>query len=88
MMMYVLIGLCLVLTGLAGLQFSYLFYMDRMVRERKRYTAGLEARYARLRDELAATQEKLEEREALLMDHCPELLEADDESWAEVIEDR
>ena len=36
MLYYVLICICLVLTGLAGLQMTYMIYLDQLDRERKR----------------------------------------------------
>src|SRR5437588_448648 len=53
MFLYALIGLVLVLVGIAGLQFTYLFYVDRLYRERQKYILTVEnpllwasARYA------------------------------------------
>ena len=46
MLMYVLIGLCLVLVGVTGLQFFYLVYVDRMHGERRKYLKALEKKYS------------------------------------------
>ena len=48
MFTFFLIGLLLVLTGLAGLQFTYLFYFDRIDRERKKHIRSLESRAEKL----------------------------------------
>lgn len=87
MLMYALIGLSLVLLGVAGLQFTYLFYVDRLYRERTRYLQDLEQRHAQLALRLENAERSLAEQN--------ELLEAaytgsgkEDEAWADVIEDR
>lgn len=85
MLMYFLIGLCLVLLGVAGLQFTYLFYVDRLYRERRKYLSSLEHRYRSLAERL--------ERAELRVAEQNELLEAvygskEVEAWADVIEDR
>jgi len=87
MLVYVLIGVCLVLVGIAGLQFTYLFYVDRMYRERRRYLADLEKRYSRLSTRLEAAEARLAETSELLETLHPEL-KTDDDAWADVIEER
>ena len=79
MLVYVLIGLCLVLLGITGLQFTYLAYVDRLDRERRKYIKGLESKYAALSTRLASAEKRLAEQDALL---------TPDEAWADVIEDR
>lgn len=76
MLMYVLIGLCLVLVGVTGLQFTYLAYVDRLNRERRKYLQALESKYAVLSERLAKAEHRLAEQAESV------------ESWAEVIEDR
>jgi hypothetical protein len=85
MLMYVLIGLCLVLVGVAGLQFTYLAYADRMNGERRKYLKALEHKYIELARRLADAEQKLVEQQHLLDAAYPDLSE---EGWAEVIEDR
>ena len=85
MLMYVLIGLCLVLLGIAGLQFSYLAYADRMDRERRKYLKTLETKYADLSARLAEAERQVTEQNELLEQLSPGITE---ESWADVIEDR
>ena len=85
MLMYFLIGLCLVLVGVAGLQFTYLFYVDRLNRERRKYLTALEHKCSDLAARLSRAERRADEQD--------ELLEAvygkkEDEAWADVIEDR
>ena len=86
MLMYALIGLSLVLTGVAGLQFTYMFYIERVYRERQKYIRTLERRYARLSERLAAAERRVDEQNALLETIQPGLSTAD-EAWADVIEE-
>lgn len=76
MLMYALIGLSLVLVGVAGLQFAYLFYVDRIFRERQKYLQDLEQRYR-------AAKQRIAEQDELLAANYVEK-----EDWAEVIEER
>lgn len=87
MLMYLLIGLSLVLVGIVGLQFSYLFYVDRIYRERKAYLRSLEQRYAKLAARLETAERRVAEQNDLLEMIYPEQGK-DDEAWADVIEDR
>ncbi len=87
MLMYALIGLSLVLVGIVGLQFTYLFYVDRVYRERQRYLQDLEKRHRRLTERLEAAERRIAEQNDLLETIYPEL-GRDDEAWAEVIEER
>jgi len=85
--MYALIGLCLVLVGIAGLQFSYLYYVDRLYRERRKYLREVEQRNSRLAMELQAAEKRLAEQQQLLNKAYPEIA-IGDEVWAEIIEER
>ena len=87
MLLYVLIGLSLVLLGIAGLQFTYLFYMDRLYRERKDYTQLLEHKCARLNDRLEAAEQKIARQSEMLAALRVES-GMEDEVWADVIDDR
>ena len=82
----ILIGISLVLVGIAGLQFSYMFYLDRLHRDRKRHVRHLERRNARLEAKLEAAEQQIAEQTALLERVCPEYV-VDEESWAEIIEE-
>jgi len=87
MLLYALIGLSLVLVGIAGLQFTYLFYVDRLYRERKKYLQSLERRCARLSHELEKAELRIAEQNELLEATYPELGQ-ENEAWADVIDDR
>lgn len=85
--MFVLIGLSLVLAGLAGLQFTYLFYADRLMRERRSQVRLVEKRCARLKAQLEAAEERIREQDELLEAAYPGVRHGD-EVWADVLEDR
>ena len=87
MLMYALIGLSLVLVGIAGLQFSYLFYADRLQKERRKHLHDLEQRNATLKLQLAEAHHRIEEQDAIIASLCPETV-SEDEAWADVIEER
>ncbi len=90
MMWYVLIGLSLSLAGVAGLQFFYLVYMERMDREHKKRIHELERHTKYLTHRLNDADQQIAEQnnvlENLFDDFDEEELE--DEVWADVIEDR
>ena len=86
MLYYVLIGLCFALVGVAGLQFMYLFYLDRLDNERKKRIVELEHRCKKLTQRLAEAEFRIAEQS--------EVIEAFDvfenpseESWADVLEE-
>jgi hypothetical protein len=85
MLMYVLVGLCLVLLGVSGLQFTYLAYVDRMNNERRKYLRTLEKRYKDLAARLTDAEQRVAEQNELLEQLSPGTSE---ETWADVIEDR
>jgi len=87
MLTYFLIGLSLVLIGVVGLQFSYLFYIDRIFRERKSYLRNLEQRFARASKGLAEAERRLAEQNELMAAAYPGWNKGE-EVWADVIEDR
>ncbi len=87
MIMYLLIGLSLVLIGIVGLQFTYLFYVDRLDRERKKYIRSLEKKCLALGKELDEASRQIKEQKALMPVHYAESM-TEDEVWADVIEDR
>jgi len=86
MLLYVLIGLCLSLAGVAGLQLMYMFYLDRLDRHRKRHVHQLEAECRRLTNLLAEAERELKIKTELISVAYPEF--EDEEAWADVIEDR
>ncbi len=89
-MWYVLIGLSLSLAGVAGLQFFYLIYMERIDREHKKRIHELERHTKYLTQRLSDAEHQIAEQndvlENLFDDFDEEELE--DEVWADVIEDR
>lgn len=87
MLSFVLIGLSLVLLGIVGLQFTYLFYLDRVYRERKKYLLFLELKSRQLAERLEAANRHVAEQNALLEAAYPEM-KIRDEVWAEVIDER
>ncbi len=84
MLSFVLVGLSLVLLGIVGLQFMYLFYLDRVYRERKKYLHGLEHRSDHLAEQLAAANKQIAEQNEMLEAAYPKSIE---EVWAEVIDE-
>ncbi|MEP6945289.1 MAG: hypothetical protein ABJA02_05180 [Acidobacteriota bacterium] len=84
---YALIVLLLVLLGVAGLQFTYMFYVDWLNRERNKYLRDLERNARDLRTKLEAAQAKIAEQQALLEQYVPEYL-VDDDAWSDIIEER
>jgi hypothetical protein len=87
MLLYALIGLSLVLLGIAGLQFTYLFYVDRLYRERKDYTQLLEHKCKQLNNRLDAAEQKITRQSEMLAALRVES-GMEDEVWADVIDDR
>ncbi len=89
MMMYTLICLLFVLIGITGFQFAYMFYFDRIDRERKKHVRSLEKRAARLALRLERAEIKLAEQSALLALYKPmaDNDPAEDDAWAEVLDE-
>lgn len=87
MMMYVLIGLSLALVGVAGLQFFYLVYLERIDRERKIRIHELEHHCKHLTARLKEAEQQIAEQ-AELIDAIYIESEEDEEVWADVIDDR
>jgi hypothetical protein len=87
MLMYSLIGLSLVLLGICGLQFMYMFYIERVFNERKCYLKSLEAKNRDLQARLAAAERRVAEQNDLLESAYPGA-GIEDEVWADVIGDR
>ncbi len=84
MLLYALICLSLALVGVAGLQFMYLFYIDRLDRERKRRVHELENECKQLSIRLKEAERRVEEQEAFIETLSP----GSEEVWADVIDDR
>jgi uncharacterized membrane protein len=86
-MLYVLIGLSLSLAGLAGLQFFYLVYLERMSREYKKRIHELETHNKHLSHRLSDAEQQITEQSSLLEVFYAEL-EDEEEVWADVIDER
>ena len=87
MLVFVLIGLSLVLLGIVGLQFTYMFYVERMYTERRKHMRNLEHKAEELTDRLEAAQTQLAEQNELIKDVYPELKKGE-EVWADLIDER
>lgn len=87
MLVFVLIGLSLVLLGVVGLQFTYMFYVERMYTERRKHMRTLERKTEELTGKLETARQRLMEQDELLKTAYPELRNTE-EAWADVIEDR
>lgn len=86
MLLYVLIGLSLALAGVSGLQLTYMMYLDRLDRERRKRVRELEVKCRSLTRRLEEAETKIADQRKLLDDAYAEL--DDEEAWADVIEDR
>lgn len=86
MMLYVLIGLSLSLLGVAGLQFFYLIYLERIDREQKKRIRELERHCKSLSTRITEAEQKISDQNNLLENIFDEFEE--EEVWADVIEDR
>ena len=85
MLLYLLIGLSLVLLGIAGLQFTYMFYLDRIHKERRKHIYSLERKCSGLETRLGQAEDRIARQNAIL-DAAG--LTVEDDIWADVIEDR
>jgi hypothetical protein len=85
MLLYALICLSLALVGIAGLQFTYLFYLDRVDKERKKLIHQLEVECRRLSGRLADAESRVAEQDLVL---SKIMMETGDEVWADIIEER
>jgi len=86
MLLYVLIGLCLSLAGVAGLQLMYMFYLDRLDKERKKRLHDLEIECRRLSSRLTEAESELKTKTEMLEVAYPEF--EDEEAWADLIDER
>ena len=86
MLLYVLIGLCLSLAGIACLQLLYMFYLDRIDRERKKRLHDLEIECRQLKMRLTEAEREIGVKDEMLAVAYPEL--EDEEAWADVIDER
>ena len=86
-MSYVLIGLSLALAGVAGLQFFYMIYLERIDREQKKRIYELERHSKQLARRLGEAEQQIAQQNEILEGFYNEF-EEEEEIWADVIEDR
>ena len=86
MLNYVLIGLCFALVGVAGLQFMYLFYLDRLDNERKKRIVELEHRCKNLSVQLAEAEDRIGRQNAVIEDFEIDNGQSE-ETWADLLEE-
>lgn len=86
-MIYVLICLSLALAGVAGLQFFYLVYLERLDREQKSCIRKLERHTKYLTRRLQDAEFQIAEKDAVLEAFYEEREDAEEEVWADVIEE-
>jgi hypothetical protein len=84
MLLFALIGLCLILLGIVGLQFTYMFYVDRMYNERRKHMHDLEHRSGKLAEQLEDAHRRIAEQSELLKNARLN----EEEAWADLIDDR
>jgi hypothetical protein len=86
MLYVILIGLCLALVGVAGFQFMYMFYLDRLDRERKKRLVELEHRCKDLSSRLIAAENKIANQDEIIEGF--EMYNGyGEEVWADVLEE-
>ncbi|CAN5512579.1 MAG: hypothetical protein M3449_03220 [Acidobacteriota bacterium] len=86
MLLYVLIGLSLSLAGVAGLQFMYMFYLDRLDKERKKRLHELELRCKNLSCRLSDAETRIAKQNDLIS--ALEVYNGQDEEiWADVLDE-
>ncbi len=91
MTIYVLICLSLSLAGVAGLQFFYLAYLERMDKATRKTLRETERQNQYLKQRLFDAELQIAEQAKLIetaYDDFSETDEEEDEIWADVIEDR
>jgi hypothetical protein len=86
MLLYVLICVALTLAGVTGLQFTYMFYLERMDAERRKRVHELERQCRTLTHRLADAEQQINEQRRMIEAAYPEF--EDEEVWADVIDER
>ena len=86
MLIYILITLCLALSGVAGFQLTYMFYLDRLDKERKKRIHDLESKCQSLSARLSDAEDRIEQQNRMIDALYNEMDDA--EHWADVIDDR
>ena len=89
MMWYVLIGLSLSLACVAGLQFFYMLYLERISNERKKRISELERYSKQLARRLTEAEQQIADQNEVLESMFDERQEDEEveEIWADVIEE-
>jgi predicted phage-related endonuclease len=89
MLLYGLICLSLSLAGVAGLQFFYMAYLERLDRDHKRRIHELERHCKYLANRVKEAESQITEQKDLIDAIYDEFDSEDEEEiWADVIEDR
>lgn len=84
MWMYILICLCLSLAGVAGLQFFYMVYLDKIGKDKQNRIRELEIHCKNLTSRLHKAEMQIAEQNDLIIT----IEEADtEEIWADLIEE-
>lgn len=83
-MLYVLICVALAMSGVAGLQFFYLAYLERIGKQHKRRVTELERQNAVLYHRWQDSERILANYQTL---EATDILEETEEVWSEIIED-
>lgn len=86
MLLYALICLCLSLAGVAGLQMMYMFYIDRLDKERKKRIHDLELHCKSLTRRLQEAEDRIDIQNGMLAGLGLE--SGEEEIWADVLDDR
>lgn len=84
---YLLICLALALTGVTGLQMAYLFYIDKLDKERKKRLRYLERRCRSLAARLEQAERRIDEQNLLIDSLYLDESNAEDEAWSDIIDD-
>jgi len=87
MMWYILIGLSLSLACVAGLQFFYMLYLERISNERKKRIYELERYLEQIAKRLSEAEQQIADQNDILEKMFEENVE-EEEIWADVIEDK
>jgi hypothetical protein len=88
MAIYVLICLALSLAGVAGLQFFYLAYLERMDKITKKSLREAELQNCYLKQRLREAELQIAEQAKLLESVYINTEDEEEEIWADVIDDR
>jgi 16S rRNA C1402 (ribose-2'-O) methylase RsmI len=86
MLVYILICLSLSLAGVAGLQFFYMMYLDRISKARQNHLRELEKHCKNLTIRLKKAEQKIIEQNDLI-DSVYEEEKETEEVWADLIEE-